>query len=397
MHHDANQIQTVCTQCGKALYARYDLTAARKTLDQRELSRRPNTLWRYRELLPIKSLDKAISLGEVVTPLVSLQKLGKQIGLSSLWMKDESRLPTGTFKARGLCMAISKAHEFGISRVAIPSAGNAAEALAAYAAQAGIESYIFMPKDAPLSNQLGSHQYGAHVFLVDGLISDAGKIVGAGKSPCNWFDVSTLKEPYRVEGKKTMGLEVAEQLNWELPDVILYPTGGGTGLVGMWKAFQELEALGWIGSHRPRMIAVQSSGCAPIVKAFQSDKLEAEMWPNAQTIAPGIRVPKPFADTLILRAIKESNGLALSVTDAEILIAINQIARTEGFVICPEGAATWAALQKLIEQKEIRHNDRIILFNTGTGLKHIDLVPTQHFSVLNPKEPIDFAKLLSAN
>jgi threonine synthase len=335
-----------------------------------------------------------VSLGETVTPLLEAPRLAKRLGLPRLWMKDESRLPTGTFKARGVAMAVSKAREFGIKRLAIPSAGNAAEALAAYAARAGMEAYIFMPQDAPISNQLGSHLYGSKVFLVDGLISDAGKIVGAGKSQCQWFDVSTLKEPYRVEGKKTMGLELAEQLGWELPDVIMYATGGGTGLIGMWKAFAELEALGWIGKHRPRMVAVQSSGCAPIVKAWNQDATESEMWPNAHTIAPGIRVPKPFADTLILQTIRESNGNALAVSDEEILKAMTTLAQTEGLAVGPEGAATLAGLEKLVMEKAIRRSDRVVLFNTGTSFKHLDLVPASPFPVLDPKKSIDFDRWL---
>ena len=392
--HEAQQVQNVCRQCDKALYARYDLEKIARAFDRRELMRRAPNLWRYRELLPVNDLSKIISLGEVNTPLLDATKLARRLNLKKLWVKDESRLPTGTFKARGLAMAVTKAHELGIRRVAIPSAGNAAEALSAYAAHAAMEAFIFMPKDAPLSNQLASHMHGANVFLVDGLISDAGKIVAEGKPVCNWFDVSTLKEPYRVEGKKTMGLELAEQLNWELPDAILYPTGGGTGLVGMWKAFEELEAIGWIGKHRPRMIAVQSSGCAPIVKAFEAKKMEAEMWPNAQTLAPGIRVPKPFADTLILQAIRESRGVALSVTDDEIVSAIHTFARAEGIPVCPEGAATLAGLEKLVAQKEIRPADRVVLFNTGTALKHMDLITAPSFLILDPKGPIDFQHLV---
>ncbi|MBI1743248.1 threonine synthase [Candidatus Acetothermia bacterium] len=391
--HDAKQIQNVCRQCGKALYARYDLEKVARAFDQRELMRRTPNLWRYHELLPVNDLSKIISLGEVNTPLLNATKLARRLNLKKLWVKDESRLPTGTFKARGLAMAVTKAHELHVKRLAIPSAGNAAEALSAYAAQAGMEAFIFMPQDAPLSNQLASHMHGAKVFLVDGLISDAGKIVAAGKSICDWFDVSTLKEPYRVEGKKTMGLELAEQLNGELPDAILYPTGGGTGLLGMWKAFEELEAIGWIGKHRPRMIAVQSSGCAPIVKAFEANKIDAEMWSNAQTLAPGIRVPKPFADTLILRAIRESEGTALSVTDDEIVKAIHTFAQIEGIPVCPEGAATLAGLEKLIARKEIHPTDRVVLFNTGTALKHMDLITAPSFPILDPKGLIDFQRL----
>jgi threonine synthase len=393
--HDANQVQTVCRQCGKALFARYDLAAMSQILNKRELARRPPTLWRYRELLPIKDQENRVSLGEINTPLVAARKLGTRLGLPKLWVKDESRLPTGTFKSRGLAMAVSKAKEFGLQRLAIPSAGNAAEALSAYAAQADMEAFIFMPKDAPASNQLASHLHGAKVFLVDGLINDAGKIVGAGKEICQWFDVSTLKEPYRLEGKKTIGFELAEQFDWELPDVILYPTGGGTGLVGMWKAFSELGAMGWVGQNRPRMIAVQSSGCAPIVKAFEANKTEVEVWPNAQTLAPGIRVPKPFADTLILRTIQDSKGTALTVTDQEMLRAMSSFAQFEGLAVCPEGAATLAALEKLVERKVIHADDRVVLLNTGTGLKHMDLLTGPVFPILNPKDPIDYQRMLS--
>ena len=322
-------------------------------------------MWRYAELLPVIDSRHIVSLNESMTPLLPAQRLAASLGLEALWVKDESRLPTGSFKARGLAMAVSKAKELGLTKLAIPSAGNAATALASYAAQAGMEAHIFMPQDVPPFNRNTCQLAGANVTLIDGLITDAGKIVAERKEHEGWFDVSTLKEPYRVEGKKTMGLEIAEQFNWELPDVILYPTGGGTGIVGMWKVFQELEAIGWIDGKRPRMISVQSTGCAPIVKAWQDGATEAEPWDNAQTTAAGLRVPQAVGDFLILDAIYQSDGAAIAVTDDEIQEAMATLATHEGILACPEGAATVAGLSKLVAAGEIQPENRVVLFNTS--------------------------------
>ena len=322
-------------------------------------------MWRYAELLPVIDPANIVSLNETMTPLIPTQRLAASLGIEALWVKDESRLPTGSFKARGLAMAVSRAKELGLTKLAIPSAGNAATALSSYAAQAGMEAHIFMPQDAPPFNRNTCQLAGANVTLIDGLITDAGKIVAERKEEEGWFDVSTLKEPYRVEGKKTMGLEIAEQFNWELPDVILYPTGGGTGIVGMWKVFQELEAIGWIDAKRPRMISVQSAGCAPIVKAWQEGATEAEPWTNAQTTAAGLRVPQAVGDFLILDAIYQSSGAAITVTDDEIQEAMATLATHEGILACPEGAATVAGLSKLVATREIQPENRVVLFNTG--------------------------------
>lgn len=371
---DPHQIQTYCKTCSQPLLAVYDLERARKELKPEQFSKRPKSLWRYQEFLPVFDEHNIVTLSEGCTPLIPLTKLGERLGLKSVWVKDESQIPTGSFKARGLAMAVSKALELGIKRLAIPSAGNAAGALAAYAARAGLECFIFMPKDVPAINIVESQIMGAQVILVDGLISDCGKKVSEGKANMGWFDVSTLKEPYRLEGKKTMGLELAEQWDWHLPQVIIYPTGGGTGLIGMWKAFDELEQLGWLKSPKPRMISVQSTGCDPITRAFQANKTESEFFQNAQTIAAGLRVPKAFGDRLILRALQESHGCAISVTDEEILQAMRELASYEGIFACPEGAATWAALKRLVERKEIQSDEKVVLFNTGSGLKYPELV-----------------------
>lgn len=370
--HSPHEVQTVCRSCGKSLLARYDLQRA-KQISRESLRLRPPSLWRYRELLPVEREEHIVSFGEGMTPVVPLRRLGGELGLSRLWMKDESQLPTGSFKARGLGMAISKAKELGVKKICIPSAGNAAGASAAYAARAGMECFIFLPEDTPEINIKECLACGAHVELVKGNISDAAKAMNQKKQPA-WFDVSTLKEPYRLEGKKTMGYELAEQFEWELPDVILYPTGGGTGLIGMWKAFEEMEQLGWIGSKRPKMVSVQTSGCAPIVKAFTEKKKESEFWQNAQTIASGLRVPKAFADHLILKAIYESNGYAVAVSDEEIVAAVREIASKEGLFICPEGAATLVALKALMREKKVARDDSILLFNTGAGIKYPEVV-----------------------
>ena len=363
--YDLNVPQNLCIECGKPLFPRYALDKIGQTWDKSSLSDREASMWRYAELLPIIDLDNVVSLKESMTPLLPAQRLAASLGLETVWVKDESRLPTGSFKARGLAMAVSKAKELGLTKLAIPSAGNAATALSSYAAQAGMEAHIFMPKDAPPFNRDTCQLAGADVTLIDGLITDAGKIVAERKEAEGWFDVSTLKEPYRVEGKKTMGLEIAEQFNWELPDVILYPTGGGTGIVGMWKVFQELEAIGWIDAKRPRMISVQSAGCAPIVKAWQDGATEAEPWTNAQTTAAGLRVPQAVGDFLILDAIYQSDGAAIAVTDDEIQEAMATLATYEGILACPEGAATVAGLSKLVATAEIQPENRVVLFNTG--------------------------------
>ena len=357
--------QNLCTSCGKPLFARYDLDVLAETWKPQELRSRPHSLWRYRELLPIVDDSHIVSLGETVTPLVHAKRLGEQFELPELWIKDESRLPTGSFKARGLAMAVSKAKELGIKNLAIPSAGNAATALSVYAACAGIPAYIFMPKDTPSYNIETCQLAGANVTLIDGLISDAGRIVAERKHDEGWFDVSTLKEPYRVEGKKTMGFELAEQFGWQLPDVIIYPTGGGTGIVGMWKAFEELEAIGWIGKDRPRFISVQSAGCAPIVKAWERGKTHADPWEDAHTIASGLRVPQAIGDFLILDAIRKSDGCAISVSDDSIRDAMHLLPSTEGLLTCPEGAATGAALKELVGNGIIDTSDQVVLFNTG--------------------------------
>ena len=357
--------QNVCDACGKPLLARYDLEQLAGTWTRDALESRPASLWRYAELLPISDPTDIVTLGETMTPLIHTKRLGARFGLSEVWVKDESRLPTGSFKARGLAMAVSKAKSLGLTALAIPSAGNAATALAAYAAAAGITAHIFMPQDTPAFNKQTCQLAGANVTLIDGLINDAGRIVAERKTQEGWFDVSTLKEPYRVEGKKTMGFELAEQFNWELPDVIIYPTGGGTGIVGMWKGFAELEAIGWIGKKRPRFISVQSTGCAPIVKAWEEGAAEATPWRDAHTVASGLRVPQAIGDFLILEAIRKSNGAAIAVTDEAIGEAIALLPTTEGLLTCPEGAATVAALKQLVSNGMIGSSERVVLFNTG--------------------------------
>ena len=357
--------QNVCPACGKPLLARYALEALADTWQRDTLLSRPASLWRYAELLPVSNPEDIVTLGETMTPLVHAKRLGETFGLTEVWVKDESRLPTGSFKARGLAMAVSKAKSLGLKALAIPSAGNAATALAVYAAAAGITAHIFMPQDTPAFNKQTCQLAGANVTLIDGLITDAGRIVAERKEQEGWFDVSTLKEPYRVEGKKTMGFELAEQCYWELPDVIIYPTGGGTGIVGMWKGFAELEAIGWIGEKRPRFISVQSTGCAPIVKAWEEGATEATPWRNARTVASGLRVPQAIGDFLILEAIRKSNGAAIAVTDEAIREAMQLLPTTEGLLTCPEGAATVAALKQLVSKGMVEPSERVVLFNTG--------------------------------
>ena len=358
------------SKAGKPLLVRYDLEGVRGALTKDKLAGRPADLWRYRELLPVRRVEDIVSLGEVMTPLIPMSRLAKAIGGAEVLVKDEGRLPTGSFKARGLVMAVSMAKALGITHMAMPTNGNAGAALSAYASSAGIKSTIFCPDDTPAVNVSEIALQGADVYRVNGLIDDCGKIVGGGKEAVGWFDVSTLKEPYRIEGKKTMGLELAEQLGWELPDVIFYPTGGGTGLIGMWKAFEELERIGFIGPERPRMVAVQAAGCAPIVKAFEDGVEHAPRWENAHTIASGIRVPQAVGDFLILRAVRESGGFAIAVSDETIEDGLAEIAREEGFLLCPEGAATWAAYRRALADGRVSASDRVVLFNCATGLKY---------------------------
>jgi threonine synthase len=370
-HYDTGRVQTICADCNSPLLARYDLERAHQTLDREDLESRPRGIWRWAELLPVRDETKRVTLGEGDTPLVPAAALRKRLGLKYMTIKDESGNPTGSFKARGLAVAVSKAAELGLRQFVIPTAGNAGGALAAYAARAHVEAHVFMPKDAPQANQLEVKAFGAELVLVDGLISDAGKRAAQEAKQHHWFDVSTFKEPYRLEGKKTMGFELAEHFGGELPDVVIYPTGGGTGLVGMWKAFEELQAMGWIDAKRPRMVSVQAEGCAPIVRAIELGKDRAEAWENAQTAAAGLRVPSPFADRLILRAIRASGGTALAVSDAEIVTAQDEMASTEGVLAAPEGAATWAAAKRLARDGWIKSEDRVVLFNTGSGLKYL--------------------------
>ncbi len=367
------QLLNLCS-CGSPLLVRYDLKKATAALAKSSLQGRSATLWRYRELLPVQDDVNVVSLGEGFTPLLEAKTLSLELGLRRVWIKDEAQNPTGSFKDRGLCLAVSRAKELGVKKLAIPSAGNAGGSLSAYAARAGIEANVFMPKDTPAANQIEARQYGARLTLVDGLINDCGRIIAERKAAEGWFDVSTLKEPYRVEGKKTMGYEIAEQLKWKLPDVIIYPTGGGTGLIGMWKAFAEMEEMGWIGNDRPRMVSVQASGCAPIVRAFEQGKDTAEPWQNAKTVASGLRVPQAVADFLMLRALRESNGTALSVSDDDMLEEIPRIGRAEGIFFCPEGAACVAALRHLVKQGWIKPSDEVVIFNTATGLKYLDVL-----------------------
>ncbi len=374
------------SRVGRPLLARYDLEAVRRDLPRDALKDRDSGLWRYRELLPVANPIHALSLGEIATPLIPL--LGEP---GTVLVKDEGRLPTGSFKARGLCVAVSMAHQFGITRVAIPTNGNAGAAMAAYATRAGMESFCFCPDDTPEVNVREMAAQGAKVWRVNGLINDCGRIVGEGKGPANWFDISTLKEPYRIEGKKTMGLELAEQLGWALPDAIFYPTGGGTGLIGMWKAFDELEALGWIGSARPKMIAVQAEGCAPIVKAFEAGVEHADLWQNAQTLAAGIRVPAAVGDFLILRAVRASGGWAQAVSDAAIEAALDLVAKREGLLLCPEGAATHAAYQLALADGRVSASDKVVLFNCASGLKY---QLRRADAVLDRNQPVDYAALL---
>lgn len=371
--HSADDLHNLCTECGKPLLVFYNLDRASETLTREALQTRESSLWRYREVLPVNDVSNIVSLGEGWTPLFKVDRLAATLPLKiDLYIKDEGQNPTQSFKARGMTAAISMANELGVTKVAVPSAGNAAGAMAAYAAKAGMEAHIFMPSDTPRANIVECQQTGAHVTLVDGLITDCGKIVAERKEAEGWFDVSTLKEPYRVEGKKTMGYELAEQLKWELPDVIVYPTGGGTGLIGMRKAFDEMAQMGWIDSRRPRMVSVQSSTCAPIVRAFESGERFADEFENAATVASGLRVPKAIGDFLILDAIRASGGTAIAVDDADLIAAVGEIGAATGIFAAPEGAACLPALRKLIDRGEIDEGESVVLFNTGSGIKYLE-------------------------
>ena len=374
---------------GAPILVRYDLDAVAGELTKEKLASRPADLWRYRELLPVASAANIVSLGEDMTPLVALDN---SLGCNVI-VKDEGRLPTGSFKARGLVMAVSMAKELGLKRLAMPTNGNAGAAMAAYARRAGMEAFVFCPDDTPEVNVREIALQGGKVWRVNGLINDCGKIVADGEAEMGWFNLSTLKEPYRIEGKKTMGLELVEQLGWEMPDVIFYPTGGGTGLIGMWKAFDELEAIGFIGSRRPRMVAVQATGCAPIVDAWEKGLDHAPLWENASTVAAGIRVPVAIGDFLILQAVRESGGFAIAVEDEAIIAAQQRIGQEDGLLLCPEGAATAAAYLKALEDGLIGKSDRAVLFNCGNGLKYP--MPAAD-AALDRHQPIDWSAIASA-
>ena len=371
LRHDWSRLQNLCTACGKPLFAVYDLAAVGKLdcFKQSSLREREKSLWRYRELLPLPQDAEPISLGEGGTPLLRAKALSDDV---DLWIKDESLNPTQSFKARGMSVAISMAKFLGAKKLAVPSAGNAGGALAAYAARAGLEAHIFMPRDTPRANIIECREVGAHVTLIDGLITDCGAEIARRKEKEGWFDLSTLKEPYRIEGKKTLGYEIAEQLDWRSPDVILYPTGGGTGLIGMWKAFDEMEKLGWIDNKRPRMFSVQASGCAPIVRAFDAGEKFAAEFPNAHTVASGLRVPKAIGDFLMLNILCESKGGAIAVDDDEMIRTVREVGSQEGLFVAPEGAACFAALKKLRASGKIDIGERVVIFNTGSGIKYLD-------------------------
>ncbi|MBV9704230.1 MAG: threonine synthase [Methylobacteriaceae bacterium] len=387
--HAADRLQGL-SRAGKPLLVRYDLAAVGKALTKARLAARPFDMWRWRELLPVRRTADIISLGEVATPLIRLPKLSAALGGGEIIVKDEGRLPTGSFKARGLAVAVSMAKALGVTHMAMPTNGNAGAALAAYASRAGIRATILCPQDTPEINVGEMAAQGASVYRVNGLIDDCGRLIGQGREAAGWFDASTLKEPYRIEGKKTMGLELAEQLGWELPDVIFYPTGGGTGLIGMCKAFAELEIIGFIDGKRPRMVAVQAQGCAPIVQAFEAGLEHAERVANAATIASGIRVPQAIGDFLILRAVRESGGFAIAVSDRSILAAVDRVAREEGLLLCPEGGATFAAYEAALADGRVGRNDRVVLFNCALGLKY----PLPRVEkALDRTKPIDFASL----
>ena len=369
LQHQSSRLQNLCLSCGKPLFAIVDLDRARRTLTRETLGTREKSLWRYREVLPLPGNVEPVSLGEGGTPLLRAQKFGDDIGL---WIKDESINPTQSFKARGMAVAVSMAKHLGATKLAVPSAGNAGGALAAYATRAGLEAHIFMPRDTPRANIIECRELGAHLTLINGLITDCGAEIARRKTKEGWFDVSTLKEPYRVEGKKTLGYELAEQFSWELPDLILYPTGGGTGLIGMWKAFEEMQALGWIGTKRPRMFAVQATGCAPIVRAFEAGEKSAGEVSNPHTIASGLRVPKAIGDFLILNILRQSNGGAIAVADKEMIDVTREVGSNEGLFVAPEAAACFAGLKSLRSARKIRSGERVVIFNTGSGIKYLD-------------------------
>jgi threonine synthase len=388
-HYPADTLQGL-SKAGKPLLVRYDLDALAKAVTKDDIARRAPEFWRYREFLPVRRAANVVRLGEVMTPILPLERTAKRLGTTELLVKDEGRLPTGSFKARGLALAVAMAKELGVTRMAMPTNGNAGSALAAYCSRAGIETYIFCPDDTPEVNVREIALQGGRTYLVNGLIDDCGKIVGAGKDIMNWFDTSTLKEPYRIEGKKTMGLELAEQLGWEVPDVILYPTGGGTGLIGMWKAFEELGKIGWIGQKRPRMVAVQAAGCAPMVRAYEQGEEFAKRWDDAHTYAAGIRVPAAVGDFLILRAVRASNGFATAVDDDEIAAGLAEVAQNDGVLMCPEGAATFAAYKKELKAGRIDAGEKALLFNCATGLKY-PMPPAG--TRIDISKPVDYAKL----
>ena len=389
--YEADQVHGL-SEAGKPLIVHYDLDALGRSITKEALAARTGGFWRYREFLPVRKAENVVDLGEVMTPLIPLPKIAAKLGASSgeIIIKDEGRLPTGSFKARGLALAVAMAKEFGLTHLAMPTNGNAGAAMAAYAGRAGLRSTVFCPQDTPAINVSEMALQGASVYRVNGLINDCGKIVGEGKATVGWFDCSTLKEPYRIEGKKTMGLELAEQMGWELPDVIFYPTGGGTGLIGMWKAFAELEAIGWIGAKRPRMVAVQASGCAPIVKAYEEGTEHAELWQDAHTVAAGIRVPVAIGDFLILRAVRESGGFAIAVHDEAIMAARDEVAHEEGLLLCPEGAATYVAYKEALKDGRVSPQERCLLFNCATGLKY-PMPAGEQF--LDRFAPVDYASM----
>jgi threonine synthase len=391
--YEADRVHGLCMKCQRPLWVRYDLHAVKNAVSRNDLALRPRTMWRYRELLPIQDDANIVSLAETMTPVVPTPRLAAEMGVDEILIKDESRLPTGSFKARGMAMAVTKANEFGIRRVAAPTAGNAGGAMAAYAARAGMEAYVFMPQDTPSINAKECWLAGAKTFYVNGLINDCGRLVGEGRAQKGWFDLSTLKEPYRIEGKKTMGLELAEQLDWALPDVILYPTGGGTGLIGMWKAFAELEQLGWLESARkPRMISCQSDGCAPIARAFEQGERFAAKFDNAQTIASGVRVPVAVGDFMILDAVRASGGTAVAVPERIIEPWMKKAISLEGLSICPETAVCLGALEMLLARGEIKPRERIVVFNTGAAQKYPEAVH-ENIPMLDIRRPIDWSRI----
>src|SRR3954466_10934217 len=377
LKYDWALLQNLCTKCNSPLLASYDLSEVARIWTRASLrTRSDKSMWRYREVLPLPSAIEPVSLGEGGTPLLRMERLGAKLGLDNLYVKDESVNPTQSFKARGMSAAVSMARHLGATKLAVPSAGNAGGAMAAYAARAGLEAHVFMPRDTPRANIIECEQVGAHVTLIDGLITDCGAEIAKRKAAEDWFDMSTLKEPYRVEGKKTLGYELAEQLNWELPDVVLYPTGGGTGLIGMWKAFDEMERLGWIGAKRPRMFTVQASGCAPIVRAFEAGEKFAAEFPDAHTLASGLRVPKAVGDFIMLDILRKSGGGAIAVEDAEMIAATREVGAAEGLFVAPEGAACFVALKKLLADGKIAEEKRVVIFNTGSGIKYLDCYET---------------------